>query len=66
MSSDDYDDEEFDDEEEEEWEYVEEVERESFRDRVAIKDILKLVALFIAFVGGIGAGYGIKSYKANQ
>ena len=47
MSSDDYEDDEFD--EIEEWEYFEEEERPSFRDRVAIKDIIKLVLLFVAF-----------------
>ncbi len=49
MSSDDYEDEEFD--EIEEWEYFEEEERPSFRDRVAIKDIIKLLLLFVAFAG---------------
>ena len=47
MSSDRYDDDEYDDEEElEEWEYFEEEEREALRDRVSIKDIIKLVLLF--------------------
>jgi hypothetical protein len=32
-------------------------------DKELFKDIIKL---FIAFVGGIGAGYGIKSYKDNK
>ena len=50
MSSDDYDDEEFDDEEEE-WEYIEEEEKVPFRDRVSIKDIIKLVLLFVVFAG---------------
>ena len=48
MSTDeDYDDE-FDDEEEE-WEYFEEKDKEALRDKVSIKDILKLVGLFIFF-----------------
>ena len=50
MSSDEYDDEEFyDEEEEEEWEYFEEEEKVPFRDRVSIKDIIKLVLLFVVF-----------------
>lgn len=50
MSSDDYDDEEYyEDDEEEEWEYLEEMEKESLKDRVSIKDIIKLVLLFGAF-----------------
>ncbi len=50
MSTDDNYDDEFDDEEEEEeWEYFEEEEKESLRDRVSIKDILKLIGLFIFF-----------------
>ncbi|NHJ47774.1 MAG: hypothetical protein FK733_08300 [Asgard group archaeon] len=48
MSSDDYDDE-FD--EEEEWEYFEEEEKEALRERVSIKDILKLGLLFVFFTG---------------
>jgi hypothetical protein len=32
-------------------------------DKELFKDIIKL---FIAFVGGIGAGYGIKTYKDNK
>ncbi|MBN1328974.1 MAG: hypothetical protein JXA54_05830 [Candidatus Heimdallarchaeota archaeon] len=47
MSTDDNYDDEF---EEEEWEYFEEEEKESLRDRVSIKDILKLIGLFIFFV----------------
>jgi hypothetical protein len=50
VSSDDYDDEFYDDEEdEEEWEYFEEEEKVPFRDRVSIKDIIKLVLLFVVF-----------------
>jgi hypothetical protein len=51
MSYDDYDDEEFD--EFEEWEYEEKevTEKESFRDRVSIWDIVKLVLLFVYFAG---------------
>ena len=51
MSSDNYDDEEYydDEEDEEEWEYLEDVEKESLIDRVSIKDIIKLVLLFGAF-----------------
>ena len=55
MSSKDYDDDEYyteieeDEEEEEEWEYSEEEDRESFRDRVSIWDIIKLIGLFVAF-----------------
>ena len=54
MSSDDYDDEEYydDEEDEEEWEYSdEEIEKERLRDRVSVKDIIKLVMLFVFFVG---------------
>jgi len=53
MSSDDYDDEEYyDDEDEEEWEYAdEEIEKQRLRDRVSIKDIIKLVLLFVFFAG---------------
>ncbi|MHA1629559.1 MAG: hypothetical protein ACTSXO_09235 [Candidatus Heimdallarchaeota archaeon] len=43
MSQEDYD-EEFD--EEEEWEYFEVEEKEAFKDRVSIWDIIKLVLLF--------------------
>ncbi|NHJ39116.1 MAG: hypothetical protein FK731_03715 [Asgard group archaeon] len=53
MSSDDYDDyddEEFDDIDEEEWEYFREEEREALKDRVSIKDIIKLVLMFVFFV----------------
>ncbi|MHA1126597.1 MAG: hypothetical protein ACTSO7_14340 [Candidatus Heimdallarchaeota archaeon] len=53
MSTDDYDDEEFEDfedEDDEEWEYVDdEIEKERLRDRVSIKDIIKLVMLFVFF-----------------
>ena len=48
MSSDDYDD---DFDEEEAWEYFEEEEKEALRDRVSIKDIIKLVLLFVFFTG---------------
>ncbi|MHA1213361.1 MAG: hypothetical protein ACTSSH_13000 [Candidatus Heimdallarchaeota archaeon] len=48
MSTEEDFDDEFDDEEEE-WEYFEEEDKESLRDRVSIKDILKLVGLFIFF-----------------
>lgn len=53
MSSDDYDDEEYyDDEDEEEWEYEEDIiEKQRLRDRVSIKDIIKLVLLFVFFAG---------------
>ncbi|NHJ86803.1 MAG: hypothetical protein FK734_15170 [Asgard group archaeon] len=47
---DDFDDYE-DEEEEEEWEYFEEEEAKTLRDRVSIKDILKLIGLFILFAG---------------
>ena len=47
MSSDDYDDEEF--EELDEWEYYEEEDVTSFRERVSIWDIIKLVGLFATF-----------------
>jgi hypothetical protein len=49
MSSDDYDDEDYDDIDEEEWEYFEEEEKEALRDRVSIKDIIKLVLMFVFF-----------------
>jgi hypothetical protein len=48
MSSDEYDDE-YD--ELEEWEYFEEEEREALREKVSIKDIIKLVLLFVFFAG---------------
>jgi len=54
MSSDDYDDEEYYDEEdeEEEWEYDDDIiEKQRLRDRVSIKDIIKLVMLFVFFAG---------------
>ncbi len=54
MIADDYDDEEeFEDEEdEEEWEYFEdEIEKERLRDRVSIKDVVKLAMLFVFFIG---------------
>jgi len=53
LSSDEYDDEEFydDEEDEEEWEYFEDEEKVPFRDRVSIKDIIKLILLFVVFAG---------------
>ncbi|MHA1188502.1 MAG: hypothetical protein ACTSSK_16885 [Candidatus Heimdallarchaeota archaeon] len=53
MSSDDYDDEEYyDEEDEEEWEYDDDIiEKQRLRDRVSIKDIIKLVMLFVFFAG---------------
>ena len=55
MSSKDYDDDEYyteiedEEEEEEEWEYFEEEDKESFRDRVSIWDVVKLLGLLVAF-----------------
>ena len=49
MSSDDYNDDDFDDDTA--WEYFEEEEREALRDRVSIKDIIKLVLMFVFFAG---------------
>ncbi|NHK29923.1 MAG: hypothetical protein FK730_01135 [Asgard group archaeon] len=49
MSSEEYDDEDYDDIDEEEWEYFAEEEKEALRDRVSIKDIIKLVLMFVFF-----------------
>ncbi len=54
MSSEDHDDEEYydDEDEEEEWEYDDDIiEKQRLRDRVSIKDIIKLVLLFVFFAG---------------